>query len=175
MRAGYVRQIKGLVDGGAGRDFPGTFSDINEALLALEAADLSGAKVECAATMTFNRTPRGYFTMMGNTPAQAAKGLAEAGALAVGATAGRAGSRCWGLRPSLLRPPSRLRSSCSPTRDCPAGDGRTVYDEDAKVTAGWIEKILAAGASIVGGCCGTTPEHLAALRKVVDTFRASSA
>ena len=175
VRAGYVRQIRGLVDGGADVIFLETFSDINEALLALEAVDLSGAKVECAATMTFNRTPRGFFTMMGNTPAQAAKGLAEAGALAVGANCGQGGEQMLVLAAEFTKA-ARTPVIMQPNAGLPRlEDGRTVYDEDAKVTAGWIGKILAAGASIVGGCCGTTPEHLAALRKVVDEFRASSA
>ena len=171
VREGYVRQIKGLIDGGADVILLETFSDLNEALLALEAVGLAGNGLDRAGTMTFNQTPRGYFTLMGNTPDQAAKALAEAGALAVGANCGQGGEQMLCLA-GEFKETSPVPVIMQPNAGMPhLEEDRTVYEEDASVTAEWIGKILAAGARIVGGCCGTTPEHIAALRKVVDEFK----
>ena len=100
VRKGYERQIKGLMDGGADHIGLETFSDLNEALLALEAAAKLGA--EATATMTFNKTLRGYFTLMGNTPCPGGRGLDQ----------GRGPGRGGQLRPG---------------RRADAGPGRGVY------------------------------------------------
>jgi 5-methyltetrahydrofolate--homocysteine methyltransferase len=49
-------------------------------------------------------------------------------------------------------------------------DGRDVFPETPEMTAGHVESLIRAGANIVGGCCGTTPAHIAAIRKVVDAY-----
>jgi 5-methyltetrahydrofolate--homocysteine methyltransferase len=49
-------------------------------------------------------------------------------------------------------------------------EGKDVFPETPEVMAGHVESLIGAGANIVGGCCGTTPAHIAAIRKIVDSY-----
>jgi methionine synthase I (cobalamin-dependent) len=128
--------------------------------------------VPLVATMTFDATPRGFFTVMGVDVATAAAGLAAAGADVVGANCGqgsevmvevaRAFAAC-AERPFAIQPNAGLPRIV---------EGRAVYTETPDFMAAQAERILEAGAAIIGGCCGTTPEHVRALRAVIERRRA---
>jgi 5-methyltetrahydrofolate--homocysteine methyltransferase len=133
---------------------------------AVQAARKAGAPFVIASMAFERRGPSGLRTMMGVAPGQAAKALVDAGADLVGANCGTS------LGPADL---VGIASMFKQAVDRPmmiqpnAGqpelvDERAVYRMTPTDFASLIEGVIAAGASIVGGCCGTTPAHIAAVR-----------
>ena len=104
-------------------------------------------------------------TMMGNTPEQAAETLTAAGADVIGANCGQgiAGfvAICRRLRAATDRPIWIKANAGLPT----LVDGRPQYQATPEEFAGYIPELVQAGASFLGGCCGTRPEFIAAIRK----------
>ena len=140
-----------------------TFSDLKEALLAVKAARDAGAAAVLA-TMTFEGERQQYRTVMGTTPEQAVEALREAGADAVGAN-------CGGDTPGMVKVIERMRAAdpeaklvAKPNAGAPMTvDGKTVYPMGPEEFAEIGAKLRDAGASLVGGCCGTTAGHIRAL------------
>jgi 5-methyltetrahydrofolate--homocysteine methyltransferase len=148
-----------------------TMTDLAEAQLAVRAAKAALPEVPVLATMTFDPTPRGYFTIMGVSVAKAAAGLAEAGADAIGSNCGNGIEHMVALAREF-RAASRLPLVIQANAGLPKSvGGRTVYDETPAFLAGKARELLAIGVSVIGGCCGTTPEHIRALRAMVDDVR----
>jgi 5-methyltetrahydrofolate--homocysteine methyltransferase len=139
-----------------------TMTDINEARLALEAAAEVSSK-PLLATMSFTRGSKGYRTVMGTAPDDAAKAMVEAGAQMVG-------TNCVGGMPEatdimeVMVPAANVPTLAQPNAGLPQVHGDSVtYPESPQDMAEGLEKLLATGVRVVGGCCGTTPEHIRAL------------
>lgn len=178
VRAGFVAQMKVLVE--AGVDLIGieTMTDLREAILAVEAAREAIARatrgagkdsieppIPIAVTMTFERTRRGYFTIMGNDIPGVAAALAAAGADIVGSNCGKGIEEMVEVT-RAFRAATDLPLLIQPNAGLPAMEGeRLVYRETPEVFAARAPDLVAAGASIIGGCCGTTPEHIRLLRR----------
>lgn len=171
MLASFRRQMDALVAAGVDAVCVETMTDLREAALAVRAAKAADPSLPVLATMTFDPTPRGFFTIMGVSVAAAAAGLAAAGADAVGANCGI------GVAPMVaiareFRGASRLPLVVQPNAGLPRAEaGRTVYGETPAVLAAGARELVAAGVQVVGGCCGTTPDHIRALRAMVDGLR----
>jgi len=146
-----------------------TMTDITEATLAVKAAQTVAPQTPVMATMTFDETPRGFFTIMGVSVKQAAEELKKAGADIVGSNCGN----------GILKMIKVAREFKNYT-DLPvliqanAGlpelvDGKLMYRETPEFIAEKARELMEMGVSIIGGCCGTTPEHIKALRKMVDS------
>jgi 5-methyltetrahydrofolate--homocysteine methyltransferase len=156
----FHEQCLSLSAGGADAIVVETMSDIEEAGLAIRAAKDTGLDVIC--TMTFDKTASGEFrTMMGVSPAEMVSALRGSGAEVLG-------SNCGNGTEAMI---SVLREIRKADPDVPvliqgnAGlpelvDGRTVFNELPETTAGFIGELIHTGANIIGGCCGTTPEHI---------------
>lgn len=117
------------------------------------------------ATMTFGEDGR---TFLGTTPAIAATTLSALGASAVGLNCSLGPTE---LAPLVgeLAPHDRALVMAQPNAGLPRiQDGETVFDVGPNEFAQAMEAILDAGATVVGGCCGTTPDHIAALRALID-------
>lgn len=165
----FREQAVALEKGGADAICIETMMDADEAAIAVRAAkENTGCEVIC--TFTFDKTASGdYRTMMGITPAEAAAAVLEAGADIIGTNCGNGMER-------MVEIVSELRAACPDTPilvHANAGlpemaDGRHVYPETPEFMAALVPEIVRAGANIVGGCCGTTPAHIAAMRLVVD-------
>lgn len=163
-------QIECLIGAGADVVCIETMIDLAEAQLAVKAAKAVSPETPVAATMTFDPTPKGFFTVMGVNIEQAATGLREAGADLVGSNCGNGienmveiarGFRRCGDFPLIIQSNAGLPE----TRD-----GKLAYGESPAFMADKVAELLATGVSIIGGCCGTTPEHIAAIREKVDSF-----
>jgi 5-methyltetrahydrofolate--homocysteine methyltransferase len=172
LAAGFARQAAALVAAGVDVICVETMTDLQEAQLAIqaarEAAAAAGREIGIMATMTFDSTPRGWFTIMGVDIAAAAAGLAAAGADLVGSNCGN-GSRnmvaiAREFRQATDRPLIFQANAGLPELE----RGRVVYRETPEFMAEQARELFALGASVVGGCCGTTPEHVRALRAVVE-------
>jgi len=165
VSAAFHHQARALLAGGADAILIETMSDSAEAELAVEASKSAGAEFVLT-TFTFQRTNAGYRTMMGTTVAEALAAVTAAGADVVGANCGTELSLddYVKLTAELVRAANGLPVIVQPNAGSPrlAGD-RICYDESALEFAARVPDLLATGASIIGGCCGSTPAHIAAM------------
>jgi 5-methyltetrahydrofolate--homocysteine methyltransferase len=165
---GFRRQIAALIEAGVDAVIVETMTDLTEATLAVRAARETAADLPVLATMTFDPTPRGFFTVMGVSVAAAAAGLAETGVTAVGSNCGNGTDQMIEIA-RAFRAATSLPLVIQPNAGLPRTDGgETVYDETPAFMAERAAALLDAGVSVIGGCCGTTPEHIRAIRAAVD-------
>jgi 5-methyltetrahydrofolate--homocysteine methyltransferase len=160
----YAAQARLLADGGVDFLVIETQFDLNEA-----AAALRGVRsvTELAVVVSFSYD-RGTRTMMGVKPAQMAQAFAGLGVAALGINCGRS------LEDNLkalveLRAATDLPLWFKPNAGMPkAGpDGQTVFDVEPAAMGAAAPVWITAGAALVGGCCGTSPQHLAAIAGAV--------
>jgi 5-methyltetrahydrofolate--homocysteine methyltransferase len=164
----YGRQIEVLVQAGVDVIAVETMMDPAEARLAIAAARAVSREVPVFATMTFDATPRGFRTVMGTTVETAARELAEAGADVVGSNCGSGIESMIGVAREF-RAHTTLPILIQPNAGLPERDGGAiVYRETPEFMAARTRELLEMGVSIVGGCCGTTPDHIRALRRALD-------
>jgi 5-methyltetrahydrofolate--homocysteine methyltransferase len=164
----FRRQMAALAAAGVDCICVETMTDLAEARLAIQAARDVAPGIPVLATMTFDATPRGYFTIMGVSVAAAAAGLAEAGADVIGSNCGNGVKHMVAIAREFRRH-TTVPLLIQPNAGLPrmVGDA-VVYDETPEFMAEMAHGLIAAGVAIIGGCCGTTPAHIAALRALVD-------
>ncbi len=168
---GYMEQARGLADGGADGIVIETMSDPEEARLAIEAVK-EITKLDVACTFTFSKNQDGvYRTMMGTDLGAYLDMAKSAGADIIGANCGNGTA---GMI-EIVRELRILDADIPVLVHANAGlpiyrDGKTVFPESAEEMASQIKELVAAGASIVGGCCGTTPEHIRQIVRVIKTL-----
>jgi 5-methyltetrahydrofolate--homocysteine methyltransferase len=164
----FRRQLAALCAAGVDGVIVETMTDLAEARLAVRAAKEVSPGIPVLATMTFDATPRGFFTIMGVSVAAAAAGLLEAGADAVGSNCGSGIEQMVQVAREFRRHtavPLVIQANAGLPRSV---EGRTVYDETPAFFADKARELAELGVSVIGGCCGTTPGHIAALRAMVD-------
>lgn len=164
----YKEQAEALADGGADALCVETMSDIEEARTAVRAAkENTGLEVIC--TFAFERTVRGeYRTMMGVSPAEAARAMAAAGADIIGANCGNGIAEMIKIVDELhaARPDIPILVHANAGLPERVG-GEDFFPDSPSYMAGMLGELVRAGANIVGGCCGATPEHIRAMREAV--------
>ena len=167
----FAEQVAVLASAGADVLCIETMGDLTEATRAVKAAKAAAPGLPVMATMTFEPTPRGYFTVMGVSVEKAARGLEAAGADVVGSNCGTGIADMVEIARLMARA-TRLPLLIQPNAGLPASrEGRAVYDETPETMAARVPDLLDCGVAIVGGCCGTTPEHIGAIRRAVDAGR----
>ena len=161
LAEGFMEQVKGLADGGADGIVIETMSDLEEARIAVEAAR-KVTDLDVAVTFTFSRTRTGeYRTMMG-------AGIPDYMEMAAAAGVDILGPNCGNGIAGMIDIVRAIRAIDPVTPvlvHANAGlpeyrDGETVFPESPSEMASRVKELVAAGANIVGGCCGTTPEHI---------------
>lgn len=162
----FSQQIVSLVEGGVDGIIIETMTAIEEAFIAVKAAK-ENSNLPVIVTMTFDKGPRGFFTMMGVTPNQAASQLATIGADIVGANCGN------GIE-TMTQIAEEIRSATdTPTIiHSNAGipvirKGQIIYPETPRFMAKWIKKLADKGTNLIGGCCGTTPTHIESFSDII--------
>lgn len=165
--AGFKEQAAILDEGGVDGFIIETMFDLQEALLALRAIkEVSDLPV--IACMTFNTVKNGGRTIMGNSAKDSAQALTEAGAVAVGTNCGDLDPFQMAEIVATMREATNLPIIAQPNAGTPKLVGsKTVYDMSAVDFAKGMHECLQAGASLVGGCCGTSPEHIQALADLI--------
>jgi 5-methyltetrahydrofolate--homocysteine methyltransferase len=159
MRGQFARQAEVLAAAGADGIVIETMTDLNEALAAL-AAVRESAGVPVAVSMTFDAGPKGYATMMGIRPSMAAERLEAAGANIVGANCGSGIEEMIEVV-RLMHGATSLALWAKPNAGRPElVDGRTVYRQTPEDMVKHLPALVEAGARIIGGCCGSTPDHV---------------
>ncbi len=164
----FSEQAVALERGGADAACIETMTALDEALCAVRAVR-ENTRLETVCTFTFDKMADGsYKTMMGVSPQEMAKGLADADVI---------GTNCGNGMAAMA---DIVRAIRSVNPDIPvlvhanAGkpkviDGKTLFPETPRDMARLTPDLLKAGASVVGGCCGTTPDHI---RAIADAVRA---
>jgi 5-methyltetrahydrofolate--homocysteine methyltransferase len=167
----FKEQAVALEKGGADAACIETMSDLDEACTAIKAVR-ENTQLEVIATFTFNQTEQDEFrTMMGVAPAAAAQKAIAAGADIIGANCGNGLER-------MVRIVAELRAAAPSTPilvHANAGlpqnvNGVDIFPETPSQMGELVGKVVSAGANIVGGCCGTTPEHIRAIKNVIRNF-----
>lgn len=157
----YAEQAAILAEAGPDAIIFETMSDLEEARIGVQAAARTGLPV--IACMVYDSGKNKDRTMMGVTPEQAARGLEEAGADVVGANCGQGPEGYIGIC-RRLRSATSLPVWIKPNAGLPKlAEGKTVYQTTPAEFARHVPAILEAGASFIGGCCGTTPEYIRAV------------
>jgi len=165
FQAAFAEQARALAEGGAEGFVIETMSDPEEARLAVAAANETGLPV--IACMVFDSGRDRDRTMMGTTPEQAAEVLLAAGAACLG-------SHC-GPGPAGVVPICRRRADASarpvwikPNAGLPeVVDDKPVYTQTPAEFAQYLPALVEAGAGFIGGCCGTSPVFIGALREKI--------
>jgi 5-methyltetrahydrofolate--homocysteine methyltransferase len=165
LLSSFAQQAQALKDGGADALVIETMADLAEAKIALAAAKRTGLPV--VACVVFDSGKNKDRTMMGNTPEQAAAELTEAGADVIGANCGVGIAAyvpiCTRLKANTNKPVWIKANAGLPE----IVDGRTVWKTSPEEFAGFAPALVEAGASFLGGCCGTRPEFIAATLKAL--------
>lgn len=160
----FTEQVQALKDGGAEAVILETMTALEEIRAAAKAAlDIGGLTV--IASFTFDPEEGGrYATMMGVTPADFATAMAELGVHVVASNCGTGPDDMVNIVAQLRESANGLPLMAMPNAGMPVVEnGETVFKQTPEQMAAHVPELIAAGAKIIGGCCGTTPAHIQAL------------
>lgn len=172
----YEEQARALVEAGADAVIIETQTSLEELGLAVEAARAAGAPCVIASlAYDLSADKTFYVTMMGVLPGDAARNLEEKGAHIIALNCGT-GMEMSGAAAvvELYRKSCTLPTMVQPNAGLPVLErGKAVYKQLPEDMAGGVPKVLQAGANIIGSCCGSTPEHTRAIRRMVSEYNLS--
>jgi 5-methyltetrahydrofolate--homocysteine methyltransferase len=171
LAEGFTRQARALVEAGADLVCVETMTDLTEATLAVEAVRSAAPDLPVMATMTFDATPRGYFTIMGSSVEQACAALVEAGADVVGSNCGNGVEKMVEIAREFANHatvPIAIQSNAGLPEH---REGVLIWPESPEIMAARVPELIDLGVKIIGGCCGTGPDHIRAIRSAVDAHR----
>jgi 5-methyltetrahydrofolate--homocysteine methyltransferase len=164
MEEVFSEQIAAMLDAGLRAICVETMSAVEEAACAVRAAKKLDPTVDVIATFTFDASPNGYKTMMGVGPERVVQAMSTAGADVIGSNCGNGIDhmveivkefRQYTDMPILIHANAGVPELIG---------GKTVFRQSPADMAARVGDLVAAGANIIGGCCGTTPEHIAAMK-----------
>jgi len=170
METAFTEQISALLEGGVRIIVIETMTAIEEALCAVKAAKKLDSSIDVVATMTFDPVPGGFKTMMGVDCARAVRELTDAGVDLLGSNCGNGIDQMIPITREIrgyTELPILIQSNAGSPELI---NGETVFRQSPEYMAERVGELVAAGADIVGGCCGTTPDHIAAIKKAVDSL-----
>ncbi|MHB0912344.1 MAG: homocysteine S-methyltransferase family protein [Armatimonadota bacterium] len=161
----FKEQVLALAEGGADALCIETMSSVAEAVQAVKAAK-ENTDLPVICTFTFEPGARGFRSMMGVNPERAAEESVAAGADIIGANCGN------GIA-NMIEIVKEMRAAAPTTPilvHANAGmpvfeGGKTVFKETPEDMAARVKELIEAGANIIGGCCGTNPDHIRAMAK----------
>ena len=165
----FKEQAMGLEAGGADACCIETFSALDEATLAIPTAK-ERTNLQVISTFTFEDTINGdYRTMMGVSPEQMVEEIVDAGADIVGTNCGNGMEKMAAIVKAMREYNAEIPILVHGNAGMPKNvAGKVVFPETPEEMANNVLDVISAGADIVGGCCGTTPEHIVAIRKIVN-------
>jgi homocysteine S-methyltransferase len=164
--AAFREQAEALMEGGVDGFVAETFSDFRELQLAVTAIRAVSADLPVVSQMAFNDE---RLTFLGQAPGDVARGLAALPVQAIGANCGVGSSVLYDVGLLLHQTAPEAWVSIRPNAGLPSRHGeRLIYLSSPAYMADYASRMLDAGVRIVGGCCGTTPAHIRAMRDVVD-------
>lgn len=159
-RQAFAEQIRALADAGADLIIIETISDLLEIRQAVLAAQ-SACDLPVVASMTFTRDDR---TMLGDPPEKVASELAGLGVDLIGVNCSGGPAQIWRILQQMRQAVPQARFSVMPNAGWPEQvGGRIMYPANPDYFGDYALAFCEAGASLIGGCCGTTPQHIAAM------------
>ncbi|MDD5454747.1 MAG: homocysteine S-methyltransferase family protein [Candidatus Ratteibacteria bacterium] len=166
----FSEQVKGLVEGKPDGIIIETMSDAKEALCALEAVrKISSLPV--GISFSFNKGHKGFATMMGLSPEQVVKTFINKKIDIIGANCGSVTIEDMIDVARTMKKFTSLPLWIKPNAGLPLlKDKKIVYPQTPEEITSFIPGLIGAGAKIIGGCCGTTPEHIKGIRERVDEY-----
>jgi 5-methyltetrahydrofolate--homocysteine methyltransferase len=172
LEQAFRRQVRALLRAGVRIFCVETMIDLTEACCAVRAAKSAarelGVAVEVMATLTYGPSPSGYRTAMGVDIPQTVEALTRAGADVLGSNCGNGIEQMLPIT-AAFRALTGLPLLVQANAGLPVLEGgRTVFRQGPEDMARHVPPLVRAGVSILGGCCGTGPAHIAALRRAVD-------
>jgi methionine synthase / methylenetetrahydrofolate reductase (NADH) len=168
-RGAYREQAEGLLEGGVDLFLLETMPSLDQATVALEAVRSLTAEIPVAVSLTFNEEGS---TLYGDTPEDVVARLEALGVPLVGANCSQGPQAMLETVGRMAAVARTARLSAMPNAGAPAlVEGRYVYLCTPEYMATWARRFLEAGASVVGGCCGTTPAHIRDLVRSVRMVR----
>lgn len=163
LKQAFAEQAQALAEAGADAAVIETMSDPNEAVLAVRAAKAAG--LVTVACMSFDSGKNRDRTMMGTTPEQAAETLTQAGADVIGANCGQGIEGYVAIARRLKAATDRpiwIKANAGMPEIV---DGKATYVMKADEFAAYAPQLVELGVAFIGGCCGTSPAFIAALRQ----------
>jgi 5-methyltetrahydrofolate--homocysteine methyltransferase len=159
----FAEQIRGLVAGGVDAILIETMSDLSEVEAAVTAARKEAPGLPVLATLSFDTNLR---TMMGVSPAMAVQAMSEMGVDVIGANCGRGLDEMRLIAAQLVEARTAgARLMVQSNAGLPKLQGATfVFDGTPEEMAAYVVEMRDLGFDIIGACCGSTPEHIAAMR-----------
>jgi 5-methyltetrahydrofolate--homocysteine methyltransferase len=173
LRDAFAEQAKALDEGGADFFQLETMADLDEVVAAGEGAR-SVSKLPIAATMSFDtgKPEAGLRTMMGVTPAQLVEKGTELRLLAVGANCGLGLTGYQLLFQQFMDALPEMPVIAKVNAGVPLSDGKTVvYDGTPEKMAEYASWVAGIGVKLIGVCCGSGPEHIAAIARALAAMR----
>ncbi|MBN2246130.1 MAG: homocysteine S-methyltransferase family protein, partial [Candidatus Aminicenantes bacterium] len=163
----FYQQIKGLKDGGVDILLMETHYDLNEVLCAIRAAQKISDHPPIFVTMTFNKTPRGFYTIMGNSVSQCFDELKKMGVGVVGANC-TLDSKDMSELVKIMRGSTELPILAQANAGQPivTSDG-VLYSQSLEDYVRYIPEMINSGANFIGGCCGTNPDYIHEMFKII--------
>jgi len=173
LKKAFIEQARALVDGGADGLIVETMTALDEVQIAIEAAKSVAGNLPVFASMSFDKVGDGFKTMMGVDVESAVAKMIAAGADAVGFNCGTATlDEYVELAQKLVAAAKSASDETIVFAEPNAGkpelvDDKAVYRVSPEEFAAAAMKIHAAGIKIIGGCCGTSPDHIGAVAKML--------
>lgn len=168
LSAAFREQAMALEAGGVNGICIETMSALDEAMIAVSAAkENTNCPIIC--TFTFERTKQGeYRTMMGISPVEMARSLIDSGVDIIGTNCGNGIKRMIDIVRELRTVDTAIPILVHANAGAPVvKDGHTVFPETPEEMSALVPSLIDAGAAIIGGCCGTTPEHISAMAGIL--------
>jgi 5-methyltetrahydrofolate--homocysteine methyltransferase len=167
----YAEQAAGLIEGGVDLLLMETFFALDEALAAIDGVRRVTA-LPLVVSFSFDQGTR---TMMGLSPTTMLNAISALGVAAIGANCGRSLDDMEKVVNELVGVNAGIPLWIKPNAGLPRMDGDVArYDTTPETMAAFAERFIAAGARIVGGCCGSSPAHVAAITAAAEFHRAGA-
>jgi 5-methyltetrahydrofolate--homocysteine methyltransferase len=168
LEASFRRQVAALVAEGVDAIGVETMMDVEEACAAVRAAREIARRIVVTASLVFQATPTGWATPFGTPLGEAVERLRSSGADVVGTNCGTGTVEAVGMA-AALREATDAPLIVRPNAGLPetTAEGATTWPESPAVFAEAARRLREAGVTWLGGCCGTTPDHVRAMREAL--------
>jgi 5-methyltetrahydrofolate--homocysteine methyltransferase len=167
FEAAFAEQARGLADGQVDFLLIETQYDLREALCALRGAR-GVTDIPVFVTMTYNRVPRGFFTMMGNSAGQCLETLEREGVPVLGANCTLDSADMADLVKDMRgKTGLPLIAQANAGKPSLSVKGEVSYSQGLEDYLLYVPRIIESGANIIGGCCGTDPEYIRRMAAIV--------
>lgn len=165
----FKEQSEALANGGVDAILLETFYDLEEAKTAIDAIKNS-THLDVICSFTYDRQQdNSYKTLMGNTPSEITNALLDTGIKVIGSNCGSGFENMLDIAKEIRTVNNIIPLLIQANAGLPRIEGdKIIYNETPEFIAPFVNELISCGVNIIGGCCGTTPEHIKTIRRIVD-------